>query len=92
MAGSTGNLTQYILKLCHSTDTRSTEQDCKSGSMIQRRPKAAMTERICPVCGREFQAKTKDVKRGWGVYCKKSCAAISREAAKKQHNNDDLPS
>lgn len=38
-------------------------------------------------CGTEYQARTADVKRGWGLSCSKRCAAIRRDfgrpAAKK---------
>ncbi|MCA0856130.1 hypothetical protein [Phaeobacter italicus] len=27
-------------------------------------------------CGKEFQARTADVKRGWGKFCSKSCKAV----------------
>ena len=32
----------------------------------------SMTDVTCP-CGNTFQARTAAVKRGWGIYCSKSC-------------------
>lgn len=29
-------------------------------------------------CGREFQARTADVNRGWGKFCSKSCKAVKQ--------------
>ena len=39
----------------------------------------ATIERKCQRCGKVFQAKTADVKRGWAKCCSKSCAAAKRE-------------
>lgn len=33
---------------------------------------------ICP-CGKEYQARVADLKRGYGFSCNKSCAAVRRE-------------
>lgn len=33
-----------------------------------------MVEQTCK-CGNKFEARESDVRRGWGVYCSKSCAA-----------------
>lgn len=30
-------------------------------------------------CGAEYQAREADLKRGWGLSCSKSCAAIRRD-------------
>lgn len=37
----------------------------------------SMTKVICgnPSCKKEFEARTADVKRGWGKFCSKSCKA-----------------
>ena len=35
----------------------------------------AMTTVKCANCKCEFQARTADVKRGWGKFCSKSCKA-----------------
>ena len=36
-------------------------------------------EQKCQCCGKKFQAKSADVKRGWAKCCSKSCAAAIRE-------------
>ena len=36
-----------------------------------------------PGCGNTYEAKVSDLKRGWGVTCCKSCAAVVRELKKK---------
>ena len=35
----------------------------------------SMTAVKCATCKTEFQARTADVKRGWGKFCSKSCKA-----------------
>lgn len=39
----------------------------------------AYVTRICENCGKPFQADTRNVARGWGRCCSKSCAAALRE-------------
>lgn len=39
----------------------------------------AYVTRICENCGRPFQADTRNLARGWGKCCSKSCAASLRE-------------
>lgn len=39
----------------------------------------ALITKNCEVCGRPFQADTRNLARGWGKCCSKSCAAILRE-------------
>lgn len=39
---------------------------------------ASMTERHCKCCGKEFSARTADVKRGWARFCSKSCKATKQ--------------
>lgn len=46
----------------------------------------AKVKRKCDVCGREYQADTRDLKRGWGLCCCKRCAAIKREQSKPGYN------
>lgn len=41
--------------------------------------------RSCARCGALFQARTADVKRGWGRYCSKSCKASAQEARTGQY-------
>lgn len=40
---------------------------------------SSMTEVKCKCCGDKFQARTADVKRGWGKFCSKSCKAKKQE-------------
>lgn len=44
--------------------------------------KATLQMMLCH-CGNEYKAKTADLKRGWGLSCSKSCAAIRRKYNKK---------
>ena len=37
--------------------------------------RGAKIARKCKSCGAEFEARVADVKRGWGLYCSKSCKA-----------------
>ena len=34
-----------------------------------------LVDRICKRCGGPFKTKASNVKRGWGLYCSKSCKA-----------------
>lgn len=45
---------------------------------------ASMTACKCGSCGITFQARTADVKRGWGKFCSKSCKA-KKQTAEKRH-------
>ncbi len=38
--------------------------------------------RLCDFCKKEYNADNRNVKRGWGLCCSKSCAASKREADK----------
>lgn len=40
-------------------------------------------KRCCDICGNEYNVKPSDLKRGWGLTCSKSCAAIKRENDKR---------
>ncbi|EMI9071791.1 TPA: hypothetical protein ACJKZR_001403 [Acinetobacter baumannii] len=40
---------------------------------------ASMTNVSCKWCKTPFQARTADVKRGWGKFCSKSCKASEQE-------------
>lgn len=55
-----------------------------------RRPMPLMVDRACICCGDPFKARASDVRRGWGLYCSKTCKA--RHAAEKalaaSGNND----
>lgn len=43
-------------------------------------------KRKCDNCGREYNADTRNLKRGWGLCCCKSCAAKKREKSKPGYN------
>lgn len=43
-------------------------------------------KRKCDNCGIEYEADERNVKRGWGLCCSKSCAASKREKSKKGYN------
>lgn len=47
----------------------------------------AKVERKCDNCGRTYYADTRDLKRGWGLCCSKSCAAEKREKSKPGYNS-----
>lgn len=46
----------------------------------------AYVKRKCEFCGRVFMADTRNIKRGWGRCCSKSCAASLRERNKPGYN------
>ena len=39
-------------------------------------------KRKCDNCGKEYEADMRNIKRGWGLCCSKSCAASKREKSK----------
>lgn len=39
-------------------------------------------KRNCNNCGKEYNADSRNLKRGWGLCCSKSCAAKLREKSK----------
>lgn len=45
----------------------------------------ATVERKCKCCGQVFVARAVDIKRGWGLYCTKSCKARVQERKNGQH-------
>lgn len=45
-------------------------------------------KRNCDYCGREYEADERNVKRGWGLCCSKSCAANKREKTKPNYNSE----
>lgn len=45
---------------------------------------ATMVQRKCR-CGKDFQARAADVKRGWGKFCSKSCKAVEQERRTGQY-------
>ena len=44
------------------------------------------TKRNCDNCGKEYLADNRNLKRGWGLTCSKSCAAKKREMSKPGYN------
>jgi hypothetical protein len=42
--------------------------------------------RKCDCCGNSYQADSRNLKRGWGLCCSKSCAATKREQSKPGYN------
>lgn len=40
------------------------------------------TKRLCDNCNKEYNADNRNLKRGWGLTCSKSCAAALRERSK----------
>lgn len=46
-------------------------------------------ERKCNICGKSYLADERNIKRGWGLCCSKSCAAKKRER-KSQSKRDKL--
>lgn len=45
-------------------------------------------KRNCDHCGREYEADQRNVNRGWGLCCSKSCAASKREKSKTGYNTE----
>ena len=44
------------------------------------------TKRNCDNCGKQYQADNRNLKRGWGLCCSKSCAAKKREMSRPDYN------
>lgn len=51
----------------------------------------AYVTRICENCGRPFQADSRNVARGWGKCCSKSCAASLREKSAVHNTREEKP-
>lgn len=45
-------------------------------------------KRKCDNCGKEYMADERNLKRGWGLCCSKSCAAKKREKNKPTYNKE----
>lgn len=43
-------------------------------------------KRKCDNCGKEYEADIRNINRGWGLTCSKSCAASKREKSKPNYN------
>lgn len=41
----------------------------------------------CRFCSEEFETRTADVKRGWGLFCSKSCAAKYKNVTIKRRGD-----
>lgn len=46
----------------------------------------AHIKRNCDNCGKEYEADERNLKRGWGLCCSKSCASSKREQSKPDYN------
>lgn len=44
------------------------------------------TERNCDNCGKSYMADNRNLRRGWGLCCSKSCAASKREKARPDYD------
>lgn len=42
----------------------------------------ALVVRNCDYCSKQYEADTRNLARGWGLCCSKSCAARKREMSK----------
>ena len=47
----------------------------------------AIVKRKCDHCGDYYDADTRNLKRGWGLCCNKSCAAKKREQNKPNYDS-----
>lgn len=47
-----------------------------------------LIKRSCDLCKKEYLADERNLKRGWGLCCSKSCAARKREQSKPSYNPD----
>jgi len=45
-------------------------------------------KRKCDNCEKEYRADERNLKRGWGLCCSKSCAAKNREKSKPNYNKE----
>jgi len=52
--------------------------------------KKGFTKRNCNNCGKEYFADNRNLKRGWGLCCDKSCGAKLREKNKPTWNKDNV--
>jgi hypothetical protein len=48
----------------------------------------ATIKRKCDVCKKDYEADSRNTKRGWGLCCSKSCAAKKREKSKPSYNTE----
>ena len=45
-----------------------------------------MIERNCDSCDKPYKADVRNLKRGWGLCCSKSCAAKKREMSRPDYD------
>lgn len=45
-----------------------------------------LVKRNCDCCKKEYEADERNLRRGWGLTCSKSCAASMREKSKPGYN------
>lgn len=45
-------------------------------------------KRNCDNCSKEYEADQRNVNRGWGLCCSKSCASQKREKNKPSYNSE----
>lgn len=55
-----------------------------------KKEKLGYRKRKCDNCSREYMADERNLKRGWGLTCSKSCAAYKREKSKKSYNAETV--
>lgn len=46
--------------------------------------------RKCDVCNKQYKADNRNLKRGWGLCCSKSCAAKKRERSKPGYDPETV--
>lgn len=47
-------------------------------------------KRNCDNCNKEYEADIRNINRGWGLTCSKSCAASKREKSKPSYNAEKV--
>jgi len=50
----------------------------------------SFTKRKCDNCSKEYLADNRNLKRGWGLCCSKSCASKKREKSKPDYNTETV--
>jgi hypothetical protein len=57
----------------------------KSEAIPTKKVRGAKVNCTCKNCGQDFEARAADVKRGWGLFCTKSCKAQEQEKRTGQY-------
>ena len=47
-------------------------------------------KRKCDLCGKEYMADERNLKRGWGLCCSKKCAAKKRERSRPDYDPETV--